>query len=209
MPFNAHWKILFISRSCDIKVENFDINSTIVFKLRTCVVPLVTFIYTLFQKVKHFSKMHGNNSSRNPGQGLWERGSEFESQCRLLERIIFTFICYKNCIDASKIENKRKRVLEWAMIRWHFELKRKISAQTTQLGIQFKQLSVSRRHGVDVKFDSSNSNLDKSVIAESRAWQGRCRSEEAGIRHFFDGFADGQHQRCVHERYDDVRVEIV
>eukprot|EP00982_Pelagococcus_subviridis_P016708 31494-Pelagococcus_subviridis.AAC.25 len=51
--------------------------------------------------------------------------------------------------------------------------------------------------------------LQQRVVAEKRRGERRRRPEEPAVRHLLHGLADGQHQRRVHERDDDVRVELV
>ncbi len=52
-------------------------------------------------------------------------------------------------------------------------------------------------------------HLHQSVVSELGAGQRRRRSEETGVRHFLHSLPDRQHERRVHERHDDVGVELV
>lgn len=52
-------------------------------------------------------------------------------------------------------------------------------------------------------------NLHECVVAQSRAAERWSRSEETGVRHFFDSVANAQHQSSIDERHDDVSIEFI
>ncbi len=51
--------------------------------------------------------------------------------------------------------------------------------------------------------------LNKSVVSKGWTREGWRCSQESRVRDFFDGFADGEDERGIDERHDDVRVKFI